>query len=623
MPTPLSPKKTARKPNANQDESAAQDPPPPRSTVRKATPRVRKSSPPSEGTLPLPLVEEAENALPPQRVTLEPALPVHRQSHLAEAPSTVPSPQTPPLPEHLSRRLAWIGIGILGLTALGSALFSDFTIGRQLDPKMRSQIVELAKSASASTHLVSPTEAMAAEEQIFLAYRNITDGGGADAHRAEILLSLAELALLRADAPRALAAAHAARAYAEVAKQPRLVAQATLCQAEGYFLAGHTDDLAIPASRDATHLLANLPADPPAPDLKFRLALLNARLHSQQAVSSQQEDGMQRHLSLARLKGRSLTLSEQLRGEMNGEYQRREKLQAEAAATNDPEKMAQASNEKDAYDAQFSAQLKDREDQLKKEIADAMKPRPEIGQRLEAATAEWRQVADASTAFGNAEKNLARLGLAAALLAQGNPAEAETTLQASIQEPAASPFLHAETHLLLSVSAAQKLPSLAGEAAKPAAESGLALANKALEILSALPASQRNLSLTSRAQLLAADFQSALGNTDIAQTLRSTATKAEEEAAKDNSWLEILRQSRLSLDEARRQLLATGSPPASDQFQLTQAADLALRAWHGNFLSAAPPNAIAEAVATAQLVVSTDIDRFPWQALLDGPGLLP
>ena len=620
MPNPLSPKKTARTTNALQDDASSLDPEPTKNPVRKTTPRIRKSSPARPEDVPLRL-NESEIPSPSEtqpEVTAPPSVAI-----LAEIPASLPCIAASPVTEKLSRKAAWVGIGILGLTAVGSALFSDLTVGKQLPSGARQQVMELARSATAATHLASPAEALTAEQQIYQSYRTIPDGGGADAQRAEILQSLAELALQRGDAPRSLAAAHAARAYADLARQPRLSARAALCQAEGYCLAGHIDDLAVPASRDAARLVASLPDDPTAADLKFRLAHIMARLHFHQAVAIQQEDRLQRQITLARLKGRSLTLSEQLRGEMNGEYQRREKLQAEAAASNDPDKMAQASNEKDAYDAKFSAQLKDREDLLRKETAEAMKPRPDIGERLAAATAEWRQVVAASAAFGNVEKNLARLGLASALLAQGNSAEAETTLQASITEPAASPFLQAETQILLSQCAAQKLPTLAGDAAKPVAESGLALAVKAQEILSALPASPRNLSLTSRAQFLAADFQSSLGHADLAHTLRASASKAEEEAAKDNGWQEILRQSRLSLDDARRQLLATGSPPANDQFQLAQAADLALRSWHGNFLSAAPPTAITDAMATTQLIVSTDLDRFPWHPLLDSPALLP
>ncbi len=621
MPTPLSPKKTAQKNNVSQDDANSADSVPTKNPVRKTTPRVRKSPPPRPEDTPL-LLKESEIPSPPNP---QPVVTVNAsEATTAEIPAAVPPIATFPLTEQLSRKAAWVGIGILGLTAVGSALFSNLTVGKQLPSGMRQQVLELARSAAAATQLASPAEALAAEQQIYQSYRTITDGGGADAQRAEILQSLAELALQRGDAPRSLAAAHAARAYAELAGPPRLAAQAALCQAEGYCLAGHIDDLAVPASRDAAHLVASLPADPPAPGLKFRLALIAARVHAHQAVAAQQEeDRMQRQLTLARLKGRSLTLSEQLRSEMNGEYQRREKLQAEAAATNDPDKMAQASNEKDAYDANFSAQLKDREELIRKETAEAMKPRPDIGERLAAAIAEWRQIVESSAAFGSAEKNLASLGLASALLAQGNPAEAEATLQPSLQEPAANPFLQAETQLLLSQCAAQKFPTLAGDASKPIAESGLSLATKALEILGTLPAGARNLALTSRAQFLAADFQSFLGHTDIAQTLRTTASKAEEEAARDNGWQEILRQSRLTLEDARRQLLATGSPPANDQFQLAQTADLALRFWHGSFLSAAPPAAKADAMATTQLIVSTDLDRFPWHPLLDSPDLLP
>ena len=620
MPTPSSPKKTARSTHVSQDDVSALDPVPTKSPVKKTTPRVRQSPPARAEDAPLQL-KESETPSPPKtqpEVTVAPGAAI-----ASEISAPLPRIATSDRTEQLSRKAAWVGIGILGLTALGSALFSDLTVGKQLPAGMRQQVMELARSANAATHLASPAEALTAEQQIHQSYRTIPDGDGADAQRAEILQSLAELALQRGDAPRSLAAAHAARAYADLARQPRLSARAALCQAEGYCLAGHIDDLAVPASRDAARVVASLPADPPAADLKFRLAHIIARLHFHQAVATQQEDRMQRQITLARLKGRSLTLSEQLRSEMNGEYQRREKLQAEAAASNDPDKMAQASNEKDAYDSKFSAQLKEREDLLRKETSEAMKPRPDTGERLAAATAEWRQVVAASAAFGNAEKNLARLGLASALLAQGNAAEAETTLQASIAESAASPFLQAETQLLLSQCAAQQLPTLAGDAAKSIAEAGLALAGKAQEILSSLPASPRNLSLTSRAQFLAADFQFSLGHADLAQTLRATASKAEEEAAKDNGWQEILRQSRLSLDDARRQLLATGSPPANDQFQLAQAADLALRSWHGNSLSAAPPTAITDAMATTQLIVSTDLDRFPWHLLLDSPALLP
>ena len=619
MPTPLSPKKPPCKTNASQDETAALEPVPTKNPVKKSTPRVRKPSSPSENN---PILAEDSNIPsqpenPPQNPTL-PSEPLPFKTS-----TTLSLGKTRQLTEQLSRRAAWLGIGILGLTVVASALFSDLTVGTQLAPETRLQMMELARSATAATQLSSPAEAMGVEQQVYESYRNISEGGGADAQRAEVLQGLAELALQRADVPRALAAARAARAYAEVAHQLRLSAQAVLCQTEGYLLAGHADDLAVPASREAAKLLASLPADNPAPDLKFRLALINARLHSHQAVAAQQEDRMHRQIALARLKRKSLTLSEQLRGEMIGEYQRREKLQADAAATNDPEKMAQASNEKDAYDAKFSAQLKDREDLLRKETAEVMMPLPAIAERLDNATTEWRQVLESATAAGIVEKNLARLGLGETLLALGNTAEAETLLQANVQEPAANPFLQAETHLLLSQCSAQKLPGLVGDAAKPFAESGLALSSKTQEILGTLPMSSRNRSLTSRAQRLAADFQTNLGHADIAQTVRATATQSDEDAAKDHGWQEILWQSRLSLNEARRQFLTNGSPPARDLFQLAEAADLALRFWHGRYLSDAPHTAKAEAMATTQLVVSTDIDRFPWHPLLDSSDLFP
>jgi hypothetical protein len=439
--------------------------------------------------------------------------------------------------------------------------------------------------------------------------------------RAAVQQSLAKMAWNRGDSLSALALARHAKqlVLTDEPNSPAALVEAELMIAS---ILSEETDLG-PISAEITSHVNRLPDGPGKVSAEFRHRVLQAQSASRLAAETVRKDQVKRDLGRAQLKVRAVALSDQLRSEMNGENQRREKLQQEAATENDPGKMARAMKEKDSYDEKFRAELQRREDELRQQTQAALQPDVKVTEALQQAADLWKQALLFVETNGadSAQATEARLGLATALLAQDNLAGAEDAVKglgADTAGLATDEVQLARTKLVQARVALRK----SAVVAKDQAEAALAAGTTSLEAsLAALAKSGksdfRQKELAGQIQSTLANLHNAAGHKDAAAAAMSQAAALLADSAADGSWMEIMQKAQARVNQCRDMLRQSSASAVSSALSQSLELHQALVSWRAELLKDSPDaEGIASSRATAEKIVKENPDAYPWAALI-------
>ncbi len=537
----------------------------------------------------------------------------------SNAPQTLTSPvETPPLTlphAEWTSRVFWGTILALVLLAFGLTRkqFADHAAAAtaaqaHLTAQTHQRWQELLTLAR-ETAALSQTADTASLEGFLATSLQQLPGPAPQGLPTQLHQQFAALALQRADFPIALAELSAAES---ATKELQTLANLALQRLEIFLAADHATTLAAPAIGPTSQLLAKLPAGAAKTQAAFQLEIIQAETASAQAEATTEQDQMQRELRIAQLKRKGLALSEQLRAELNTDFQKREQAQQDAATQNDPAKMAEAIKQKEAFDEKFSAELKRREEQLQQETTAAMQPNPEISALQATAVTTWQQLAERATDTPWSRR--VRLGLAAALLQQQNFPAATEALAPVLAEKDLPPMdqLRA-SHLSARIHQAQA-SRLAGAAATAALQQALNAASHAQEQFAKLslhrPALQKQ---AADVAATLATLHTALGQKPSAQQFQALAEQHSQAAARDHSWREILWNARAKITQLRQSLRQQYQPPLVDQLDQANQLLTALRQYQASVLARQDPKAASDKVSA---LINLAPDQYPWSSLL-------
>lgn len=551
-------------------------------------------------------------------------------SAATELPADAPqAPQRPPVLDFVRAKQKWIFGALAGSIVLG---FTVYQFNAQKKAKQQAEEIVTAQQVDQLRRL----HAMAREAALLSDSTNtlglemqVTQGlmelpkSLLSPERVETHLQLAGMAWRRSDLTLALAQASTAHDMSVVAGQPLGRAQAQVAKANVMVHSGPNAESGKAWLSEATQLVAALPTTPEKTNLEVQVAILQATVASRAASELTEEDTLRRELDKARLADKGKKLSTQLRAELDGETQKREKLQQDAAATNDPAKMAQATAAKEAFDKKFDEELKSREAKLKEETTEATKPRAEISEVQVAATSTWRgAVASAEASGDKSSAAEAKLGLVSALLLERNLPEALALVQGVLKTenlPARLVTLAKELNARVEL---QGSPRMAGDAAKAARTVALQSASEAAQAMErqTFRSVETSFHLADCYSLMA-EASALLGQAEAAAKHREAAVNVAQTAARDGGWNEVLQQSNQSIG-ALRQALKTGySDELAAQLKTAVEFRKSIQSWYGTYLVKAPAELASEAGNRAKEIAKQFPEQFPWAALMEKLGV--
>ena len=545
------------------------------------------------------------------------------------ASDTAQSAQRPLVLDFVRAKQKWIIGALAGSIALGytvKAFNSEKKAKQQAEEIVTAQQVDQLRRLNAMAReaalLSDSTNTLGLETQVTQGLMELPKSM-LSPERVETHLQLSGMAWRRSDLTLALAQASMAHDMAVLAKQPLGQAQAQVAKASVMIHSGPNAEAGKPWLAEATQLVAPLPTTPEKTILDVQIAILNATIASRSATELTDDDKLRRETDLARLKDSGKKLSTQLRAELEGETQKREKLQQEASATNDPAKMAQATAAKEAFDKKFDEELKNREAKLTQETTEAAKPRPEISDVQMAATTAWRTTVAAAEASG--DKLLAaeaKLGLVSALLLEQNLPEALALVQSVLKTeslPSRIVTLSQELNARVELQGSRRKSGDAAKAAQTVALQSASEAAQALERQS-FRSAQAAFHLADCYSLMA-EACALLGQAEVAAKHRESSSKIAQSAARDGGWNEVLQQSNQTISQLSQALKNGYSDELAAQLKTAVEFRKSMQSWYGAFLVKAPAETSAEAANRAKEIAKQFPDQFPWAALMEKLGV--
>lgn len=543
-------------------------------------------------------------------------------------PPAQPPAEVPPLPFARSTKFVfWGGVGLILAGALGTTIDHLRQQDQQLketsaklEVAQNSQLETLAILAQEAAKSARPgaasTKSNALELELSRQLEAIPPHESSFAARAIVHRALASIAWAHGDTLSALT--HSRKTVEFTAPQGTTISLVEDELFQAGILARETEFPALAASIE-THL-AGLPDSPEKSAASFRLASLQAQAATRAASEAITDDQIRRELSKAKLKAKGVALSDQLRSEMNGEYQRREKMQQDATSQNDPSKMALAMKEKETYDEKFRTELKRREDDLRQQSQAAMQSDPAVGEAQQKATDLWKKVlASAQARNISAELTEARCGLASALLGQDNLAEAEAVMN---DRPAETPedtiSQKVRVRLVLGKLSLRKAAVLSKEQAAPIQQAGITSLRDALAMLENQSTDDfRAKEVAGQLKAVLAGLLNAAGQKDASAVAVNESNVLLSAAASDGSWMEISHRAKSRINQCRDLLRQSTAPQAANGLSQARELEAALNSWHLELLKEAPAQeAIQSAKDAAKKIIDAAPDTYSWSALI-------
>jgi hypothetical protein len=393
--------------------------------------------------------------------------------------------------------------------------------------------------------------------------------------------------------------------------EPNRLAAIALQRLELLLAADPTTSLAQTAVAPVSAAVQALPAGEGKATAILHLAVLQAEVASAHAAAVTAEDQVRRELQVAQLKRKGLALSEQLRAEMNAEYQKRDQAQQDATTRNDPAQMAQSIKDKDLFDEKFSTELKRREEQFQAETKAALQPDPQISALQAASVEAWQKLAEPP--LESAWSLRIQLGLAAAYLEQQNFPAANNALAVAMTAKSPTTLELATTkHLQARILQAQAA-RLSGPAATAVYQQALNSATEAHKQLAKISLHRPELMEQSAAiEATLAALHALVGQKDAAAQFQSAAEKNSQAAAQDHRWREILWNAQNKLEQLRIALRAKYQPELVEQLASAQSLVEALRQWQFLQLTEQDSGLPQKRV---QSILQAAPGQYPWASL--------